>query len=220
MKLTTERLKRLIKEELTKILEGKEEDEMLKDMFLYGPGAGFGVNRLKKMQKNKEAADIKRTQRATEKRLQKLRDKRTSPSKPLPSPEELGDFQTGIEMTDDQVSAPFNPPDIPGQPLPSVPKSGKPMKLGKMAKDLRDLGFNATANNNAVSVSLGYDNNIDLKYGDFESPEEFLNYIAKHYPENLPQQFQTKKPSKNVGGTVDVKDPMMESIKRKWSKLV
>lgn len=211
MKLTTERLKQLIKEELTKILEGKKEDELLGDMFKFGTGTGYIYNQYKKAQRAKNKSPEPKNYKPK---------KPQSPSKPLPSPEELGDFQTGIEMTDDQVSAPFNPLDIPGQPLPSVPKSGKPMKLGKMAKGLRDLGFNATANNNAVSVSLGYDNNIDLKYGDFDSPEEFLNYIAKHYPESLPQQFQAKKPSKNVGGTVDVQDPMMESIKRKWSKLV
>lgn len=201
MKLTTEKIKQIIKEELTKILEGKEEDEMMKDMFLYGPGAGLAMNRFRKMQKNKLAADEKKRMQ-NNKRLQR---KPEPPSQPLPSPEELGDFQTGIEMD------PSYAPASSGSEM--AVKSGKPMKLGALAAGLRDMGLNATAEGQNVSVMVG-GQEFTFNYGDYATPEEFIDYLRANKPEVLPMHLR------NVGGTVDVQDPMMESIKRKWSKLV
>ena len=87
------------------------------------------------------------------------------------------------------------------------------MKLGQMAAGLREMGLDATAGGQNISVMVGGEE-FTFNYGDYATPEEFIDYLRTNKPEALPMHLR------NVGGTVDVQDPMMESLKRKWSKLV
>tara|TARA_B100001093_G_C26339267_1_gene805295 strand:+ start:120 stop:668 length:549 start_codon:yes stop_codon:yes gene_type:complete len=178
MKLTTEKLKQLIREELSKISEA-DRSKLPFDLLALGP-MGYVANQMRqdpKKQKNDKDQPKKR------------------PSLNVPPP----NFGLPKEKTS---KAPRTTP-------------------SEISRDLKNSNLIANVlDNSTVRVKLkdGSGKYIDKDFyiGPDTTSQSIIDQISQEYPDAMMQA--SKRGMRKGGDMVDIQDPMMESLKRKWSK--
>jgi len=176
MKLTTERLKELIREELSKISEA-DRSKLPFDLLALGP-MGYVANQMRQ--------DPKKKKEEPSGHILKKR------------------------------------PYVPRDEYEQAPRQKAPVQTsGEIVRDLKNSNLIANSlDNSTVRVKLkdgsGKYINKDFYIGPDTTSQSIIDQISQEYPDAMMQASQ--RGMRKGGDMVDIQDPMMESLKRKWSK--